>query len=777
MKTNYQLQNIAAASQDQAFIDQSAVLTAVTSSPSAGQFLSSITGRSAIPDIANDFRASLGIERILVQQIMLLQNEFGPNGEPVYSALNDTRNLIRFVGNWTASGTLQVRTSVIDEYVEVVFYGTGLNLLDLVDGAARQYRVSVDGAAETSADLTGSAVLYGRGYMTNQVRNICSVSLGLHTVKIRNQGGANGLTVFGFEILNTNASGLVNINPGTAYYRGQKIKNTSADSIAYNTGVTGTKGGRIVRYFTGNDTPTQAFTATDTTAKYLTNTDHTNEEIARTYNWREFGAGRYSPADDFSLYTGGTAAKSFTLDDGTTTLEGAAGGVASESIYTDNNQFLTFTFIGTGVDVDLGAGAGGAKTDTVQVWIDGTNVGNMPTTNNTNITVKLASGLAYGSHTLKLLRTVNSSGVISYKNFKAYQPKKPSLPTGAIEIADYNVPANHVQNNTVGIETISTGILRKGSSREFVYVNGTGGSGDWSHGQGDGPSATIGLQRSQTDRLNAYFEYTFFGTGFEYRGACRSDTSASILVTINGSAATTTNFPSITAWTYGTGIQYSGLSGTSITPTTNVFDCTDATAQTGVGMGIKGLTLGKYTVRFTNNAGGSWIFFEAIDFIVPIHSYKSNLYADLQNTLPVGSQSLMDSRQTSPIPNSLSVPKAWAQAVGVTSDPSTGATSAVPMPDMSVTIKTNGGILQISHDSQLRNANTGQYNYIKVYLDGIAIATRFTQQNSATYIQQMLINLLVSVYAGIHKVDIYWYTSASTLTADGTGRILTVQEK
>jgi hypothetical protein len=98
MKTNYQLQNIAAASQDQAFIDESARLTAVTSSPGVGQFLSSIIGRASIPDIANDFRASLGIERIPVQQIMLLQNEFGPNGEPVYGALNDTRGLIRFVG-------------------------------------------------------------------------------------------------------------------------------------------------------------------------------------------------------------------------------------------------------------------------------------------------------------------------------------------------------------------------------------------------------------------------------------------------------------------------------------------------------------------------------------------------------------------------------------------------------------------------------------------------------------------------------------------------------
>jgi hypothetical protein len=83
MKTNYQFQNISAGTQSQAYVDQSAMLTATTGTPSVGQFRSTILGRASIPNITADVRASFGVERIMIQQGYLIQNEFGPSGEPV----------------------------------------------------------------------------------------------------------------------------------------------------------------------------------------------------------------------------------------------------------------------------------------------------------------------------------------------------------------------------------------------------------------------------------------------------------------------------------------------------------------------------------------------------------------------------------------------------------------------------------------------------------------------------------------------------------------------
>ena len=87
----------------QGFVRTSDLMTATTTAgtPSAGQFYSSISNRASITDMTKDLKARMGVDRIPTQQIYQIQNEFGPNGETVYGVVNDTLNLIRFVGpNW-----------------------------------------------------------------------------------------------------------------------------------------------------------------------------------------------------------------------------------------------------------------------------------------------------------------------------------------------------------------------------------------------------------------------------------------------------------------------------------------------------------------------------------------------------------------------------------------------------------------------------------------------------------------------------------------------------
>ena len=59
-----------------------------------------IQNRADIPDIRNDLSLRMGINRVMTQQIELIEDEFGACGEPVHRAVNDEFDQIRFVGSW-----------------------------------------------------------------------------------------------------------------------------------------------------------------------------------------------------------------------------------------------------------------------------------------------------------------------------------------------------------------------------------------------------------------------------------------------------------------------------------------------------------------------------------------------------------------------------------------------------------------------------------------------------------------------------------------------------
>jgi hypothetical protein len=752
MKTNYQLQNMAAASQDQAFVDESARIAVP---------YTAIVGRASIPDLANDFRASLGIERIPVQQIMLLQNEFGPNGEPVYAALNDTRGLMRFVGSWTASAGgfgNQVYSSTAGDYLEITFYGTGLNLLAYVDSAARVWTYTVDGGSPVTGSYpaSGNAILGSRNYAPNQILPVTTTALGLHTIKIACVNTT--IVLFGFEILNANASGYVNINPGSGYYRGKKIKNTAADSIAYNTGVTGAKGGRIVRYFTDTDTVAQAFQAVDASAVfYPSAVSHVNEEVARKYIPREFGCGR-NDLKDWSLASSADN-YAFTLEDGTTTLVGdsslitynATAGVEAALINVDNKS-MRFTFVGCGLDILCFDDAGGTDA-TWTMSIDGGTPFSYPSASfRTPKCLKIASGLSYGSHTFKLSRNSITAFAVGVVAFIVYQPKKPTLPLGAIEVADYNVMADFAANTTAGVNTIATGVLRKVPAREMVYV------GTWAVEFTPANHCAGIAIRSATNGSTA--SYTFFGTGFEFRSE-----NAGVNVNTKFSIDGASNF-TVSNGSYWTGALTTSYYGgwASFTASTGVLLGSGSTAM-GAGLRISGLNLGMHTVTILENTSAELCTLDCLDIITPIHSHKSNLYADLQNTLPVGSQSLMDSRSVSPQPSSLSAPKAWAQAlvdVGG-APPTTNSTAFIPLPQASVTLKTQGGPVAISYAVDHYNNTAGNPCMFQVYVNGVAVGVLKTANQGASWALTVTDYMIVPLTAGTHKIDTYWKVGAGSI--------------
>ena len=193
----------------QPFVKTSSLRTATTGTPNSSQFYSAITNRASIVDISSDLKASFGNDPISVQQAFPLQNEFGANGETVYGVVNDSRGLIRLVGSWSSlvdSSGQNVATTTTNDYIEVVFYGTGLNIL-LTTAASMDFRVTTDNGTEgANIALSYSTILNARGYSPNTVINLVSgLSLGVHTVKIRNNAAA-GIKFSGLQVLNTNSA-------------------------------------------------------------------------------------------------------------------------------------------------------------------------------------------------------------------------------------------------------------------------------------------------------------------------------------------------------------------------------------------------------------------------------------------------------------------------------------------------------------------------------------------------------------------------------------------
>ena len=781
----------------QGFVDQSATIAAGT-----GNFITTIVGRAPIPDIANDLRASFGIDRIQTQQIQLLQSEQGANGEPVYSVVNDDRGLVRFVGQWVQSvGTygqyIQTTGSNSTDYVEITFYGMGINLLSFPNSAAPT--VSYDGgsAVTLSAMTGGSQILGNRNVNSNTLYSGVSVlALGLHTAKITS---GTQLLICGFEILNaTSGSSNININAGNAYYKGLVYNNAAADSIHYNqdfsgnTIFTGThKGGRIVRYMTASNVFGHGATAVNASGpQYGNSAVHAGyEEAARVYYPREFGAGNYNATygseTDFSLMINNFRASAFTLDDGTTTLVASSGAITSftagiEGVYINPTatNTLTFTFVGCGLDILLSDDSANSTSAYTYQIDGGSSTPWFYSTGSTALrTQKVASGLSYGTHTFTATMTTSTSCKVTFTAFKVYQPLKPSVPAGAVEICDYNVMGTYAAATNTGNSPLfhSTGVLTKTAMRELVYV------GSWTPIMMTSSVGYVHGWMTYTSTTNDYIQYTFYGTGFDFRYQAYPDGGTSILVSLQNLSTggsmlplTTGNF-SFSYSTYGVTGKFNATNGT--------LDQTGT--ATGCGLCISGLPLAVYTVKILKQAGGTYLRAEGIDIITPIHVHKHNTYATLQNTLSIGSQGMADTRQIDPntVSNMLSVQprKAWTQALGVQNTNAQFTSGAnTPIPDMFCSIKTSGGPIEIKYSVNVYAATSGSgWVGYQAYVDGLIPSGTANQTFvNYTYNDQILLidTITVPVSPGFHVVHVWASSNSVTLALNGVYRKLTVRE-
>jgi hypothetical protein len=210
-----------------------------------------------------------------------------------------------------------------------------------------------------------------------------------------------------------------------------------------------------------------------------------------------------------------------------------------------------------------------------------------------------------------------------------------------------------------------------------------------------------------------------------------------------------------------------------LTASTGTVTGTFSSTQWGNGAQVSGLSLGLHTVKVTTNSTNAH-YFESFDIITPVHSPKSNLPGDLQNTLLVGSNSLGDSRL---LPAQTVKPlRNWAQAVGVSSNPTTTSASFVPIADMALNLKTSGNPIEISY-SCLTSSVTPVEPVLQVYVDGKGVGSFRYGIASSTAVLAISDSFIVPVEKGNHFIQLMWSCGGvGTVVATSDRRNLTVME-
>lgn len=567
----------------------------------------SITNRAKI---SRSLKTVMGLERMMINGLSLAPGESVP-GLNVYAPTGSS--LIRLVGQWKFNDDNAGKYAYLAagavagvEYIEVSFFGTGLNLLTLQNNFDRDVRVSVDGGAESGNIMTGSAGddMYNTFYYrANNVINLTSnLTLGWHTVKLRNLH-ASGLQVYGFEVVNDRSNILA--YQGGAMNLGQLEGITTAQTSSYTSDISGTKGGRVVKYVEDNQLKT-ATTLTDASVLYMANADHSNEEVVRTINFREFGS---NTSTDFSTLTGTVSDRYFPMEEISTALFGfQVATMANNEMYGSTNGYMGFTFVGTGLDIVLG-NSSSSNSVTLNIIIDGTNVSTLTIPGVTPATQrKIVSGLPFGAHQVIINRNSGvSTNSFSLKDFIIYHPKKPTITSGKKIVSDYSVLANFVPA-VATTSTVATGALRLHPLRDITYINGTQANGTgiaaWSTATGN---AYFNFVETYSNKRDAYMEFSFFGTGFQWRGYVAANGSSSNIVRIDGNI-------------YTGAASVSG--GTAWNPATGSLNLNNATTNSAGSFVVQNLPLGWHKVRITNNVNGTngsgYLRVSGIDIISPI---------------------------------------------------------------------------------------------------------------------------------------------------------------
>ncbi len=374
--------------------------------------------------------------------------------------------------------------------------------------------------------------------------------------------------------------------------------------------------------------------------KFLTNADHSEEAIAYEVESRDFGRDR---TDDFRTLGGSGSNRAFNMETGDFGLSciNCVHGDPDGRILFPNTTGSSYTihFMGTGIDLIRQDNANVTSSQVNSVEVDGELVGQLDSNGSTGIRLeKIASNLPYGPHTVKITLQNTAAYSPGLKRFRVYQPKKPAVAEGSVEIASYSIPADFEkppEDLTGGELTMPVGTVSMTPDRGFEY------RGSWSTVSTSPAQMKFGLQ-ADTNSNGAQFKFNFLGTGFVHFWTGETNNSSQIFIRVNGQLLTDTNFPTVTK-TYNTNGQGGGFfplegrinQGTSIG---NVKGCW---------FSVENLPHGVYEVEFTLN-NSAFMRNAGVSIIAPAHAIDfttgRNSLQDLREQMPVITEALVEDR-------------------------------------------------------------------------------------------------------------------------------------
>jgi len=747
-----------------------------------------IVNRAQVRNPKLDLGTKFGLNRFQFTSIFNISNELGPVGQEVFGVMGDQVNDVRFVGQWS-SDIVDLHLNNGPEYpavsnagvgyIEIFFYGKGLVLLlpNLIASGGNNntdLRVSIDGGSE-GADVTPTAVFSeNRNYRQNIPLVVASgLAMDFHTVRIRKAttGTATEFGVLGYTVIGPNT---MQVDQGTYFSNGKVYTLNSLATLnfktIFETGAIGTKGGRVLVYLKPDGTIGKAITPTDVNVLSFTSTDHANEEIVDELYYNSFASGR---TDDLASELGAVSNKHFTKSDGLTAMYGLNLEVYHLNTSTSSESYgvatgastqpVHFTFKGTGFDLKIVDNTTNASHDTlnkrVHIYVDDVLLGQ---TQNTSLQIggirieKIVSGLKYGTHTVRMVPlTTQITWSWVFISALIYAPKKPSIASNFLALDEYCILGDFLANTTEGAMKISEGVLRRHSSRDFLYAQGTTGSVDWLI------NMTSALRCNgayiETDRLNAYLETLFHGVGFDFRfGNIAS--AMTLTFTVNNLALNVTNFPSLASSIYAT----NGSFNTS----TGVLTFSAGSSGESKGLVITGLPLDSYKIRVQSNTASALWQFEALDVISSI-DFTSYSKIINQNEAALGNRPINQLRKFT---NDYKVIRRFYEARGSSGTWSTTVTAPIQVKEMNIMVESEGEWFDIQFKGRVSwsaSAAFGIYvNNKRVhYLDGGNAAN--TEQSLSLFKEVFLSKgkHLIEVKSSVGSGTLIFYTSSRMLTA------------
>jgi hypothetical protein len=500
-----------------------------------------------------------------------------------------------------------------------------------------------------------------------------------------------------------------------------------------------------------------------------TTVDHSDEQISRSIYPQAFGGGG---TGDFQYAATALGAFSYLMDDGISSLWSNDAILVKHSGMILDQQVLTiddgtanrcaYIFNGTGLDIVINTSNAAANAD---YYVDGVKVYDHTKGATAEFKIiKLCSGLPMGTHILNIHQmSAVAAQNIHIARFIEYIPKDPSAISSTNEgniIARRDFCADYVFNSGTGLDDFSKGVNYYGPTRGWKL---TDSNTAWTVSQGDNPfyDFLYGIYNT----TDAIAETWFYGTGFE------------LVVNVN------TNRGIHTLELDGS-TDFSGFdihqSLTKFTAATGALDAYDA-SYSSYKVGVTGLTEGWHKLKITqsNNKNGSssnyYIGIQALGVIGGSATMTSPVGA-LQQVCTANAGDCLDIRKVRPLESEEDRVN-FARAIGITSNPTIGATSSVPIPDMTCNIKTKGNPVLIEQQVTVNNSEAGRLNVASVWRDGIIITPMLLFECAGTLDEQVIsISFIDSPSPGYHTYTVCLYVNGDTATIYGKSRVLNVHE-